>query len=139
MITYNLSTILNEAMKQTKQTKQKPNVIQVPNSFFEKNKINNHNLTIDIELANRKSLELYQKFNNKPKFSILDLNQNIDINKDINKDKPQNQEIDKKHGNINKKGILIIGCFCVFLASFHYFNLNLNLKNIKSVFSFRMM
>jgi|688.fasta_scaffold41745_2 hypothetical protein len=137
MITYNLSTILNEAMKQTKQTKQKSNSIQVPNSFLENKKINNHNLTIDIELANKKSLELYQKLNNKPKFSILDLNQDIDINKD----KPQNQEIDKKHVNINKKGILIVGCFCVFLASFHYFNfnLNLNLKNIKGVFSFRMM
>jgi hypothetical protein len=135
MITYNLSTILNEAMKQTKQTKQKSNTIQVPNSFLENKKINNHNLTIDIELANKKSLELYRKLNNKPKFSILDLNQDIDINKD----KPQNQEIDKKHVNINKKGILIVGCFCVFLASFHYFNLNLNLKNIKGVFSFRMM
>jgi ABC-type lipopolysaccharide export system ATPase subunit len=129
MITYNLSTILNEAMKQTKQ---KSNTIQVPNSFLENKKINNHNLSIDIELANRKSLELYRKLNSKPKFIILDLNQDIDINKD----KSQNQEIDKKHVNINKKGILIVGCFCVFLASFHYFNFNL--KNIKSVFSFRM-
>ena len=134
MITYNLSTILNEAMKQTKQ---KPNIIQVPNSFLEKNKINNHNLTIDIELANRKSLELYSKLSAKPKFSILDANQ--ETNQETSKNKNLNQEIDKKHGNINKKGILIIGCFCVFLASFHYFNLNLNLKNIKSVFSFRMM
>jgi len=131
MITYNLSTILNEAMKQTKQ---KSNTIQVPNSFLENKKINNHNLSIDIELANRKSLELYRKLNSKPKFIILDLNQDIDINKD----KSQNQEIDKKHVNINKKGILIVGCFCVFLASFHYFNFNFNLKNIKSVFSFRM-
>jgi hypothetical protein len=132
MITYNLSTILNETMKQTKQ---KSNTIQIPNSFLENKKINNHNLTIDIELANKKSLELYRKLNSKPKFSILDLNQ--DINKDINKDKHQNQEIDKK--GITKKGILIVGCFCVFLASFHYFNLNLNLKNIKGIFSFRMM
>ena len=129
MNTYNLSTILNEAMKQTKQ---KTNTIQVPHSFLENKKINNHNLSIDIELANRKSLELYRKLNSKPKFIILDLNQDIDINKD----KSQNQEIDKKHVNINKKGILIVGCFCVFLASFHYFNFNL--KNIKSVFSFRM-
>ena len=120
-----------------KKSKQKPIIIQVPNSFLEKNKINNHNLTIDIELANRKSLELYSKLCAKPKFSILDANQ--ETNQETSKNKNLNQEIDKKHGNINKKGILIIGCFCVFLASFHYFNLNLNLKNIKSVFSFRMM
>jgi hypothetical protein len=108
---YNLSTILNNTMKNTR----KSNIIYLPNTLSQNtlsqnNKINTHNLKIDIELANKKSLELYEKYNSKPKFSILDGNKNQDINKNINK-------------IINKNGLYIFGYFCIFLASFHYFDL----------------
>lgn len=149
---YNLSTILNETMKKAKEkAKEKSNTIQIPNSFLQNNKINPHNLRIDIELANKKSLDLYNKLNSKPKFSILDLNQIINKNKNKNEDesesenesenenksenKKDNQIIDKKQ--VNKNGLVIVGCFCLFLASFHYFNFNL--KKIKGLFSFRLV
>jgi len=95
---HNLSTILNNIMKNTRKS--------IPNT---------QKITTDIELANKKSIELYEKYNSKPKFSILDGNKNQDGTKII-----------------NKNGLFIIGYFCIFLASFHYFDL----KNIKCPFSF---
>jgi len=107
---YNLTTILFNSMKNNKDPK--------PISFFQ-NKLNKpfqlKNLSIDVELANIKSIELYNKFYIKPIFSILDKNQNIiktDVKTNINK-------------IVKKNGLYIIGCFCIFLASFsrlHHFS-----------------
>ena len=66
------------------------------------------NKTVDIEFENKKSFDLYKKFNTKPKFSILD--QKININQII------------KTTNNKKHGFCIVSCFCIFLASFPYFN-----------------
>ena len=114
---YNLSTILRETMKQTNnKNKENKEVRQLPNSFLEnKAKINPYNLTIDIELANRKSMELYKKYNTSvsvvPKFSILDLDKNPD--KDLNKDLIEHKP--------NKGVLTICGiCFFAFLA-YSYF------------------
>ena len=93
---HNLSTILNNIMKNTRKS--------IPNT---------QKIITDIELANKKSIELYKKYNSKPKFSILDGNKNV-------------------NKIVNKNGLFIIGYFCIFLASFHYFDLT----KIKCPFSF---
>ena len=93
---YNLSTILFNAMKN-------PN--QKPLTIFQNNpykKFQPKKITIDIELANIKSMEIYNKFNTKSKFSILD----------------KNQDIIKT--NVKKYKLCLIGCFYIFLASFRY-------------------
>ena len=106
---YNLSTILYNKMK-----KKTNNTDFQPYFLFEPKKINTNikttNLTLDIEFENKKSLELYKKFNTNPKFRILDTsNQKININQII------------KTTNNKKHGFCIISCFCIFLASFPYF------------------
>ena len=119
---YNLSTILRETMKQTNnnnKNKEKDEVRQIPNSFLE-NKIKQkpkspYNLTIDIELANRKSIELYKKYSTNAiqasKFRILDLDK--DPNKDPNKVLIEYKPI---------KGVLTICGICVFtFLAYSYF------------------
>ena len=109
---YSLSTILFNAMKNNKDPK--PNIINKMNS-----KKNPKNLSIDIELANIKSMELYNKFYIKPMFSILDKNQNI-IKPDVKTDVKTNC-----NRIVKKNGLYSIGCFCIFLASFsrlHHFS-----------------
>jgi hypothetical protein len=111
---YNLSTILRETMKQTNKNekekeKEKEKVICL--DMIKQRPKTPYNLKIDIELANRKSIELYKKYNTNivhiPKFSILDLNK--DLNKDF---------IEKKS---NKTGFTICGiCVFAFLA-YSYF------------------
>ena len=111
---YNLSTILRETMKQAnKKEKEKDiclDMVRKPIYFP-------HNLKIDIELANRKSMELYKKYNTNtsivpvpvpvPKFSILDLNK--DPNKNL---------VETKY---NKTGLTICSiCVFAFLA-YSYF------------------
>jgi hypothetical protein len=112
---YNLSTILRETMKQTNKNKEKDEVRQIPHSLlhsFLKNKDkpkSPYNLTIDIELANRKSIELYKKYNTNtsivPKFRILEPDSDKDSDKALVENKP------------NKRVLTICGiCFFAFLA-----------------------
>jgi hypothetical protein len=109
---YNLSTILRETMKQAnKKEKEKDiclDMVRKPIYF-------SHNLKIDIELANRKSIELYKKYNTNtsivpvsvPKFSILDLNKD-----------PNKKLVETKY---NKTGLTICSiCVFAFLA-YSYF------------------
>jgi hypothetical protein len=110
---YNLSTILRQTMIQTNKNKEMNEIRQIPNSFLE-NTIkpkSPYNLTIDIELANRKSMELYKKYsanaNQASKFSILD------INKDLDKD-PNKALIEHKPN----KNVLTICGICVFGLGF---------------------
>ena len=115
---YNLSTILHETMKQTNKNKERDKVRQIPISFLE-NKVkpkSPYNLTIDIELANRKSMELYKKYstnaNQASKFRILNLDK--DLNKDLNKD----SVVEHKPN----KGVLTICGICVFaFLAYSYF------------------
>lgn len=109
---YNLSTILRETMKQTNK-KDQPQEQGLCLDIIKQPLKSPYNLKIDIELANRKSMELYKKYNtNKniipvPKFSILDINSNS--NKDL---------VERK---INKAGLTICGiCVFAFLA-YSYF------------------
>jgi hypothetical protein len=109
---YNLSTILRQTMNQTNQTnknKEGDEVRLIPISFLE-NKIkpkSPYNLTIDIELANRKSMELYKKYNTNAnqvsKFSILGPDK--DPNKALVEHKPN-------------KSVLTICGICVFGLGF---------------------
>jgi len=108
---YNLSTILRQTMIQTNKNKEREEIRQIPNSFLE-NKINPkspYNLTIDIELANRKSMELYKKYsananaNQVSKFSILGPDK--DPNKALVEHKPN-------------KNVLTICGICVFGLGF---------------------
>ena len=79
------------------------------NYIFEPKKTNttnttNTNLTVDIDFENKKSIELYNKFNTKPRFiQKIILNQSLD-------------KVNKIHG------FCIFSCICIFLASFPYFN-----------------
>jgi hypothetical protein len=112
---YNLSTILREKIKQTNKNKEKDEVRQIlhslPHSFL-KNKDNPkspYNLTVDIELANRKSIELYKKYNTNtiivPKFRILEPDPDKDPDKTLVENKP------------NKRVLTIYGiCIFAFLA-----------------------
>ena len=103
---YNLSTILLHAMKKSSQ---KPITI-FQNKINKINKINNpNNFSINIDLENIKSMEIYNKYNSKPKFSILSENKKQNINK---------TDIIKTH--IKKYRLCIIGFFCIFLASFSH-------------------
>ena len=114
---FNLSSILRETMKQTNnKNKEDSNAIRkIPSSFLEnKNKPTfPYNLKIDIELANRKSVELYKKYNTNtsiiplPKFSILDLNK--DLNKDLNDDLNDDFKKDLIVSKFNKTGLTIYG------------------------------
>jgi hypothetical protein len=109
---YNLSTILRQTMNQTNnKNKEKDEVRQIPNSFLE-NKAkpkSPYNLTIDIELANRKSMELYKKYSTNanlvPKFSILSPDK--DSNKALVEHKPN-------------KSILTICGICIFGFGFGF-------------------
>ena len=96
---YNFSTILYHRMKKTTSNL---------NYIFEPKKTNTKikttNLTVDIEFENKKSLELYNKFNTKPKFSVLNTNTNT------------NEIFNKKQGFYIKNFIYI----CIFLASFSF-------------------
>jgi hypothetical protein len=103
---YNLSTILRETMKQTSPKKEKEketnlSIVKILPKYP-------YNLRIDIELANRKTMELYKKYSAPsliPKFSILDKDLNKDLNKDPDKD-------------LNK-GVLGI-CIFAFLAYLYF-------------------
>jgi len=83
---YNFSTILRESMKQHKDFNTILREMKLANNKGYKpcKLCKPHNLTIDIELANRKSIELYTKYNANtlpvPKFRILDLDQNSNSN-----------------------------------------------------------
>jgi hypothetical protein len=120
---YNLSTILNEIMKQTKE---KSN--SIPNSLNKLtlnkpilNKIALNRKIFDIDMANKNSFIKYNAIlNQKPKFSALETCTSIDIK---NQNQNQIQEFYKK---IIKKKLFVIGVFCTFLASFTYLNLNYN-------------
>jgi hypothetical protein len=123
---YNLSTILRETMKQTNKNKEKEEVRQIPESFLEnkpKPKFP-YNLKIDVELANRKSMELYKKYNTNtiPKFSILDLDKDLDSNKDLHSNKdldPNKAALVEQKPN---KSVLTICSICVFaFLAYSYF------------------
>ena len=130
---YNLSTILNEIMKRTKENasnKNASNKNALNKNALNKNALNKNALNkngnanainkkiYDINLANINSLIKYNAFQ-KPKFSVLDTCTSIEL-----KNKNKNLEIYKNF--IKKKGLFIIGGFCAFLASFTYLNLFFN-------------
>jgi len=131
---YNLSTILNEIMKQAREksnerararantnanananTNANANANTNANTF---NKIALNKKIFDINLANLNSLIKYNTIQ-KSKFSVLDACSSIEV-----KNKNKNLEIYKNF--IKKKGLFIIGGFCAFLASFTYLNLFFN-------------
>ncbi len=139
---YNLTDILRETMKQTnnknKECETNNTVRKIPSSFIQNNNkpIFPYNLKIDVELANRKSMDLYTKYynfntNSKPipipRFSILD---NKEHNKDIDEDNNEdnNENIDEEINNkivsritYQKTGLTICGiCVFAFLA-YSYF------------------
>ena len=137
---YNLTDILRETMKQTNnknKEKETEVVRKIPSSFIENNKkpIFPYNLKIDVELANRKSMDLYTKYynfninaNKIPKFSILDLNKEPnkppDEESDEESDKEYKEVPDNKEVidiNYAKSGLTICGiCVFAFLA-YSYF------------------
>lgn len=110
----NLSTILREQMKQTNKNKEVV-VKKIPDSFLvnvaNSKAIFPYNLRINVELANKKTMELYQKYNTNakqvPMFKILDLDKDKDKDKELNK--------------TNKNALTICGiCVFAFLA-YSYF------------------
>lgn len=137
---YNLTDILRETMKQTNnknKEKETEVVRKIPSSFIDnRNKpIFPYNLKIDVELANRKSMDLYTKYynfntnaNKIPKFSILDLNKEPIKKPDEESDEESNEEYtevpDNKEvikTNYTKSGLTICGiCVFAFLA-YSYF------------------
>lgn len=147
MIIYNLTDILRNQMKQTNnKNKNKEDeteiVRKIPSSFIQNNNkpIFPYNLKIDVELANRKSMDLYTKYYNFntntntnykpisiPRFSILD---NKESNKVANEesDEESDEELNKVSDNkevieINyaKSGFTICSiCVFTFLA-YSYF------------------
>ena len=59
---YNVSTILREIYNNTNKTNNI--IVSSPNPFGKKNMVRpNYNLKVNTELANQKSLELYEKYN----------------------------------------------------------------------------
>lgn len=120
---YNLSTILREIYNNNGKNKtNKPNkniIVSTPNSFEKKNIVNPHyNLKINTELANQKSLELYEKYNTYRRdravgfFPIIKSNLHTDTDTDTNTNATFALYI--KNG-------LVIGCFFMLLAYFpHY-------------------
>jgi hypothetical protein len=115
---YNLSTILREIYNNNgnngKNKTNKPNkniIVSTPNSFEKKNMVNPHyNLKINAELANQKSLELYEKYNTYRRdravgfFPIIKSNLYTDT-----------------RFAFYIKNVLVIGCFFMLLACFpHY-------------------
>ena len=132
---YNLTDILRETMKQTNNKNKETEVVRkIPSSFIDnRNKpIFPYNLKIDVELANRKSMDLYTKYynfntnaNKIPKFSILDLNKEPNKKPDEESDEEYNNEVpDNKEvieTNYAKSGLTICGiCVFAFLA-YSYF------------------
>jgi hypothetical protein len=155
---YNLTDILRETMKQSKnknkniENQTNNTVRKIPSSFIENNKsIFPYNLKIDVELANRKTMDLYTKYYNfntnlKPKpiprFSFLDNKENNhvtdeennkDTDEEINKDNDEDndEEINKDNDEENNKiiggisyektGLTICG-ICVFaFLAYSYF------------------
>lgn len=134
---YNLTDILRETMKQTNNVNKEPDAARkIPSSFIQNNNkpIFPYNLKIDVELANRKSMDLYTKYynfntntNKIPKFSILD------VDKETNKkvDKEADEETDEECNKVNdhkevieikyKVGLTICGiCVFVFLANSYF-------------------
>ena len=101
---YNLSTILRETMKQTNPKKGKEeNEKETKLSIVKTIPKYPCNLRIDIELANRKTMELYKKYSAPsliPKFSVLDKDKEI----------------------IEKKSNKVVLCICVFaFLAYSYF------------------
>ena len=137
---YNLSTILNEIMKQAREksnerarananTNANANAIALNKIALNKialNKIALNKKIFDINLANLNSLIKYNTIQ-KSKFSVLDTCTSIEL-----KNKNKNLEIYKNF--IKKKRLFIIGGFCAFLASFTYLNLFFNYNFILILF-----
>lgn len=145
---YNLSTILNDTMKKT--SKSHPNKVEISESLTNKKQLDLKNLKIDIALANQKSFDIYSKYTNynynvktnhnpnpKPNFSVFDIvnKQKTEENKsneenleaiEEKKQEHQKQDIQIFQKKIKKTGLFIIGCFCIFLASFNFY------RNFKS-------
>ena len=112
---YNLSTILRETMKQTNPKKGKEEKEEKEEKEGKKGGKETklsivktlpkypYNLRIDIELANRKTMELYKKYSAPsliPKFSVLDKDKEI----------------------IEKKSNKVVLCICVFaFLAYSYF------------------
>jgi hypothetical protein len=124
---YNLSTILNEIMKQAREKSNEraranantnANANAIALNKIALNKIALNKKIFDINLANLNSLIKYNTIQ-KSKFSVLDTCTSIEL-----KNKNKNLEIYKNF--IKKKGLFIIGGFCAFLASFTYLNLFFN-------------
>ena len=117
---YNLSTILREIYNNNgnngKNKTNKPNkniIVSTPNSFEKKNIVNPHyNLKINTELANQKSLELYEKYNTYRRDRAIGFFPIIKTNLDT--DTYTTFALYIKNG-------LVIGCFFMLLAYFpHY-------------------
>lgn len=113
---YNLSTILREIYNNNgnngKNKTNKPNkniIVSTPNSFEKKNMVNPHyNLKINTELANQKSLELYEKYNTYRRDRAIGFFPIIKTNSDTT-------------FALYIKNGLVIGCFFMLLAYFpHY-------------------
>lgn len=125
---YNLSTILREIYNNTNKPN-KPNkttnntnkniIVSNTNSFEKKNIVNPHyNLKINTELANQKSLELYEKYNTYRKARPISffpvIKSNLEADTDTNTDTNTTFSFYIKNG-------LVIGGIFMLLASFpHY-------------------
>jgi hypothetical protein len=114
---YNLSTILREVYNKNTNTNKKNINVSTHNSFERKNIFKPHyNLKINTELANQKSVELYNKYNTNTntyrKIRIINLDPLIKSNLDITE-----MNMNKTISFYIKNG-LVVGGFFMLLACF---------------------
>jgi hypothetical protein len=113
---YNVSTILREIYNNTNKTNNI--IVSSPNPFGKKNMVRpNYNLKVNTELANQKSLELYEKYNTYRKARPISFFPIIKSNLDTDTDTDKDTDTNTRFAFYIKNG-LIIGGFLMLLACF---------------------
>ena len=121
---YNLSTILREIYNNNdKNNKNNKNIIvSTPNSFEKKNIVNPHyNLKINTELANQKSLELYEKYNTYRRDRAVGFFPIIKSNLHTDTDTDTTFALYIKNGLIIGGFFMLLACFPHYSYSYTYF------------------